>query len=171
VAPRVGPGFRGASTALFLVCLAALGFAWLWLERTLGLEPCPLCLFDRIALGVAGLVCLAAAVHAPRRVSVRRLYAGLATLLFAGGIAIGGRHVWLQQLPAEEVPACGPDLAYMFDVFPLLEALDMVLSGSGSCAEIDAAFLGINLAQWTLGLFVVLTGFTAYLFVRAGRMD
>lgn len=170
MAPGVAPGFRATCAGLALLALGGLAFAYFWLERVLGLDPCPLCLFDRYVITTGGLVCLAGAVHNPRRAAVRRLYAGIATLAFAAGIVIGARHVWLQQLPEDEVPACGPDLDYMFDAFPFLEAVGMVFSGSGSCADVDTAFVGLTLAQWTLVLFVALTVLALYVFARAGRL-
>jgi len=170
VAPRISVGFRAYAAALAAICIAAIVYAYVVLEQGLGLDPCPLCMFDRFALGAAAGVFLLAALHNPSRWIGRWLYAGIGTLVLAVGVAIGIRHVWLQQLPADEVPSCGPDLGYMFDAFPFLEAVDMVLAGSGSCAEIDTAFLALSLAKWTLGLFLVLTAAAAYLVVRGHRM-
>lgn len=170
MASGINRGFRAYAAALAALSLAAIVYAYVVLEQGLGLEPCPLCIFDRVVLGAAAAVFLLAALHNPGGRIGRWLYAGVGTLVLAGGVAIGSRHVWLQQLPADEVPSCGPDLGYMFDAFPFLEAVDMVLSGSGSCAEIDTAFLGLSLAKWTLGLFLVLTAAAAYLVVRGPRM-
>lgn len=150
-------------------CLFGLAFAYFWLERGLGLEPCPLCMFDRYLMAGAAVVFALAAVHGPRGSGPRRVYAGVALVFLLGGVGIGARHVWLQQLPADEVPACGPSLDYLLDVFPLSEAVQMVLQGSGSCAQVDAAFLGVTLAQWTLVVFVGLAALAGWLLVRPGR--
>lgn len=137
----------------FLACGAGLGFA-LYLEHFQGLEPCPMCIFQRVAMLAAGLVFLLAALHGPRRGGGRGLYALLTVMMASAGAFIAGRHVWLQSLPADQVPACGPTLDYLLDVMPLAEVLSTVLSGDGNCAVIDAAWLGISLPGWTLIAFV-----------------
>ncbi len=137
------------------LCFAAIGYAIGWLQLGLGLEPCPLCILDRVAFALAGLVFLLAALHGPRP-GGRRVYAVVALVPVAFGLAVAGRHLWLQSLPAEQVPACGPSLDYMLDHFPLQRVIDLVLRGSGACAEIQWQFLGGSIAAWTFALFVVL---------------
>lgn len=166
MASRIGSRFRLLSLGGAAVCVGALLFAYLWLERSLGLEPCPLCMFDRFVIGAAAIVLALAALHNPAGRAARCGYAAVSLLILLVGVAIGSRHVWLQTLPEDEVPSCGPSLDYMFDVFPFTEALAMVIQGSGSCAEIDAAFLGVSLAQWTLVLFVGLAGLVGWLLWR-----
>lgn len=133
----------------FLACAALMAYA-LYAEVVLGLEPCPLCVFQRVAVISLGLVFLAAALHHPRGRLGARLYAGLLAVAAGGGVAVAGQHVRLQGLPEDEVPACGPGLDFMLDVFPLHEAVMMVFSGSGECAEIDWAFLGLSMPAWVL---------------------
>jgi disulfide bond formation protein DsbB len=82
--------------------------------------------------------------------SGRIVYAGLIGLVAAIGAAIAGRHVWLQNLPAEQVPACGPGLDYIIDSFPLSDALRLVFTGSGECATADWHFLGLSMPAWVL---------------------
>ena len=78
------------------------------------------------------------------------------TLLFTiGGLISAGRHVWLQHLPADQVPACGPGLNYLLDTLPLGQVLDMVFRGSGECAQISWQFLGFSLPEVTLMMFIV----------------
>lgn len=161
-------GFRTINLAGAAICLGAIAFAYFWLELGLGLEPCPLCVLDRVVFAAAAVVFAAAALHSPGRLG-RRLYAGTTLIVLLAGVAIGVRHVWLQQLPADQVPACGPDIAYMFDVFPALDALQMIFQGSGSCAEIDVMFLGLSLAGWTLVLFLLLAALAAWQLVRPAR--
>lgn len=136
----------------FLGCLAGLGFA-LYLEHFQGLEPCPMCIFQRVAMLATGLVFLLAGLHGPRR-GGRGFYAFLALLTSSAGAFVAGRHVWLQSLPADQVPACGPTLDYLMDVMPFAEVLSTVLRGDGNCAVIDAAWLGISLPGWTLIAFI-----------------
>lgn len=154
------PGYRVVNVLGLLACLVAMGFA-LYLQHVVGLEPCPLCIMQRIAVFAAMGVLVIAILHNPRAVG-QRVYAlsGLLAALF--GLGVAGRHVWLQHLPADQVPACGPGLEYMLDVFPLKDALSMVLRGSGECATVDWTFLGFSLAELTLLVFVGLV--TLFLF-------
>ena len=139
---------------LFVLCAGLMGFAF-FLEHVRGLEPCPLCLFQRLFIIAIGVLALLAGLHGPGRF-LRRVYACLLALLALGGGAVAARHVWLQHLPADQVPECGPGLEYMLDAFPLMEVIEEVLGGSGECAEVSWLFLGLSIPEWTLILFVLL---------------
>ncbi|NGY06346.1 disulfide bond formation protein B [Solimonas terrae] len=151
-------GFRLLSLLGFLGCVFGLAFAIVYLQHLRGYEPCPFCIFQRIAMAATGLVFLAAALHGPRA-GGRWFYAGLAALTGGIGIGLAARHVWLQHLPADQVPACGPTLDYLLDMMPASEAVMTVLRGDASCAKITAQWLGIALPGWTLIAFV---GFVVY---------
>lgn len=138
----------------FTVCVALMAAA-LVLQYIQGLEPCPLCILQRIVVLLLGAVFLLAAVHNPAG-GGRRLYAGVSLLVAAAGAGIAGRHVWLQHLPPEEVPPCGPGMNYILDTFPLGKALGIILRGSGDCAAVDWTWLGLSIPGWTL---VALIGF------------
>ena len=129
-------------------CAVLLGFA-LYKQQADFLEPCPLCIFQRVAFMVMGAVAVLAAIHGPQRTG-QWIYTILFTLSSAFGVAVAGRHVWLQSLPADQVPECGPGLNYMLENFPLSEVLSTVINGSGSCAEVDWTFLGLSMPWWTL---------------------
>lgn len=152
---------RAGNLAAFFVCAGMMGFAlfaqYVWL-----MQPCPLCIFQRIALIALGIAFLLAGIHAAGRTG-RRIYAGLMAVAAMAGTGVAGRHVWLQNLPKDQVPACGPGLDFMFDTFPVLEALNMVLSGSGECAEVAWRFLGLTMPAWTLISFVALGGWGVWL--------
>ncbi len=136
----------------FLLCVGMIAGAY-YMELVMGLEPCPLCILQRLAVVAMGVVFLLATVHGPRGFG-RHLY-GLLLLSAAGtGAAIAGRHLWLQSLPEDQVPACGPGLDYMLEVFPLMDALRMTLQGSGECAEVEKV-LGVTLPGWTLAAFII----------------
>ena len=138
--------------ALFVICLLLLSYG-LVLEHINGIEPCPLCIFQRIAYIIILVISCVAAIHNPRY-PVRQIYNG-ALLVTAGiGAGIAMRQVWLQHLPPDQVPECGPGLEYMLEVFPLSEALQMILSGSGECAEIHWIFIGLSIAEWSLIWFM-----------------
>ena len=138
----------------FLVCAGLLGFGY-YLQYYQGLEPCPLCIFQRVAFLALGVVFLLATLHNPRGWGTR-VYAVLLFLIAGIGAAIAGRQVWLQSLPPDQVPECGPGLNYMLEMFPLSEVITTVLQGSGDCAEVDWTFLSLSIAGWALILFVAL---------------
>ena len=151
------PNSRLVNGLGLLVCGSSLLFAIFYLERTLYLDPCPLCIIDRVILICMGVVFLIAMLHNPSRLGQR--FYGITNLLVAGtGIAVAGRHVWLQHLPADKVPECGAGLYYMLENFPLHKTLQKVLQGSGECAEIQWTLLGLSIPEQTLILFVVLAG-------------
>ncbi|GHE20615.1 disulfide bond formation protein B [Halomonas urumqiensis] len=146
---------RQWSLAGLAFCVLMMAVA-LGLEHIGGLEPCPLCIFQRVAVICAGVVFAIAAIHNPASRAGAATYGLLGLAAAVGGIGIAWRHLWLQSLPADEVPSCGPGLDYMMDILPWRDVVATVLSGSGECAEIDFALLGISLPGWTLVGFVVL---------------
>ena len=153
-----GPGRRGLDTRRignglgFLACAGGLGFAY-YAQFYLGLEPCPLCIFQRIALLALGLVFLLAAAHHPQSKG-GRVYGVLLGLIASIGASIATRHIWLQHLPPEQAPRCGPGLDYLLETLPLNETIREVLTGSGECAKVDWTLLGLSLPQGTLLVFL-----------------
>jgi protein dithiol:quinone oxidoreductase len=137
-----------------VVSAALLGFG-LYLQHVEGLDPCPLCVFQRVAFIALGLVFVIAALHGPGRTGAV-VYAVFGGLFAATGAGIAARHVWLQNLPADQVPACGPGLSYMLEQYAVTRMLEKVLSGSGECAEAGWRFLGLTIPGWSLLWFVVL---------------
>lgn len=146
------PSPRLTNAALFILSCISMAFA-LYLQHYQHLEPCPLCIFQRFAVIGIGVTALVAMIHNPAILG-RRIYAALTLVAVAWGLAVAGRHVWLQHLPADEVPACGPGLDYWMDTFPLQEVIQKVFRGSGECAKVDWTFLGFSLPEWTLVMFV-----------------
>lgn len=143
----------------FLVCAGLLGFA-LFAEYSLGMYPCPLCIFQRVAFVAMAAFFLLGALHAPRG-GGRWVYGGgvLASGLF--GLAVAGRHLWIQSLPADQVPSCGPPLDYMFNAFPFAKVLRLVFTGSGECAKVET-ILGLPMPAWALLWFVLLALWAVY---------
>lgn len=138
----------------FLLAVAALVLAYL-LQYVGGLEPCPLCIFQRVAMAGVALFCLIGWVHGPAGLT-HRIYAGLAGLAALAGAAIAARHVWLMHLPADQVPACGPGLNYLIQIMPLQQVVSTVLRGDASCATVKGSFAGLSLPAWSLIYFVLL---------------
>ena len=145
----------------FALCAALMAMA-LWLQHVEGLEPCPLCILQRGAVMALGALMLAGAIHDPATVG-RRVYGVMITTVAGAGSAVAGRHVWLQSLPPGEAPECGPGLDYMLGAFPLTDVIEMVLRGSGECAEVQWTFLSLSIPQWTLLLFITFTVFGLWL--------
>jgi disulfide bond formation protein DsbB len=125
----------------------------LYMEHSMGLEPCPLCMTQRIAIIAVGTVALIAFLHHPLGM-MRRVYSGLGAILAILGGAISSRQLWLQSLPEDQVPSCGPSLDYMLDTFPLSETISVMLQGDGNCAEVVWTFLGLSIPGWTLIAFI-----------------
>lgn len=146
------PNARISNALLALLALVAMLVA-LYLQHYQGLEPCPLCVFQRVAVISFGLVALLAALHGPRAWG-QRVYAGLMALSALGGVIVAGRHVWLQHLPPDQVPSCGPGLDFWIDALPWQQVIQQVFQGSGECAKVDWTLLGLSLPTWTLLLFV-----------------
>jgi disulfide bond formation protein DsbB len=148
---------RNANLLGFCACAAALGYAY-YCQYVLHLEPCPLCMFQRVGVFVTGLLFLVAAAHDPidwgRR--VYGLLLGVAALATAG---VALRHLWVQSQPPGTVASCGATLDFMLKVFPLREVLVKVLSGSGECAKVDWRFLGLAMPAWVLLFAVAVGGF------------
>lgn len=153
--------FRARCLLGAAVCAALLGYA-LYTQYVGGLVPCPLCTFQRGAFVALGLVFLAGGLHGPKSRAGRAGYGLAGFLAAATGAAIAGRHVWLQSLPPDQVPACGPDLSYMMEAFPFTDVLRRVFTGSGQCAEVDWTFLGMAMPAWSLVWFVALGAWALY---------
>ena len=135
-----------------LICGLGLLFAG-YAQFYLNLEPCPLCIFQRLALLALGVVFLAALIQHPSGWG-SAVYAALIGLTAASGIGVAARHVWLQHLPPEQTPRCGPGLDYLLETLPLHETLRQVLTGAGECAKVDWTWLGFSLPEWSLLLFL-----------------
>ncbi|WP_108445822.1 disulfide bond formation protein B [Halomonas denitrificans] len=146
---------RAWSLAGLAFCVLMMGVA-LALEHVVGLEPCPLCILQRLAVLAAAAVFLVAALHNPEGRRGAVVYGLLSLAAVGSGIAVAWRHLWLQSLPADQVPSCGPGLDYMMEILPWQQVLSRVLSGSGECAEISFRLLGLSLPGWTLIGFLIL---------------
>ncbi len=151
---------------IFLFCISLLAIA-LYMEKVMFLEPCPLCMTQRVFFFTLGLVALVAFIHNPG-LKGKTVY-GFTTAAFAlGGGYFAGRQVWLQHLPADEVPACGPSLSYMLEVFPFAETLAIMLKGDGNCAEVvwQDPIIGMSIPEWSLLGFISLAGVCIFQAVR-----
>lgn len=139
--------------ALCLVAVVGLLlFAALVMEHAFGMDPCPLCLMQRIWFFFAGVFAFTSLLHNPRW-GIYPLLTMLAALI-GGGFSI--RQLYLQSLPADQVPACGPDMAYMLEALPLSDVLIAMTQGTGDCAEVAWSLLGISIPGWALLSFAAI---------------
>lgn len=146
--------FRSQFLTGFLLCAALLAYA-LYVQFGMLMLPCPLCILQRLAFAAMGIVFLVGGLHSPKGRVGRGVYGLLVSAAAATGAGVAGRHVWLQSLPASEVPLCtSMGLDYMVEAMGPLKALSSVLAGSGECAKVDWTFLGLSMPAWTLAWFV-----------------
>jgi len=142
------------------VCLALLGYAW-YAQAMLHLEPCPLCIFQRVGVAAAGLLFLLAALHKPKRWGAA-VYGVLLVVAALATMGVAARHLWIQHLPEGAVPACGATLSYMLEVLPLTAVIRKVLTGSGECARITWSLLGLSMPGWVFLAAAALGALGAY---------
>ena len=149
--------FRAQFLLGFVLCAGLIAFAYHTQYRDVNpLDPCPLCIFQRIAFAALAAVFLLGGLHGPKGSGGRRAYGVLGLIAAAIGIGIAGRHVWLTHLPADQVPSCGPPLNFMMEANPLTDVIRKVLTGSGECAKVDWTFLGLSMPAWSLLCFIAL---------------
>ncbi len=148
-----------------LICAGLLGFA-LYLQHYEYQNPCPLCILQRIAYTALFAVFVVAAIHGPRRTGAY-IYSGLLVTIALIGAGVATRQVWLQHLPKDRVPECGPGLDYMLNKFPLTQALEKIFRGSGECAEVGWRMFGLSIAEWSLVWLLVLGAFAAMIAVAS----
>jgi len=148
-------------------CALLLGYAY-YSQYVGGLEPCPLCIFQRVAVMKLGVAFLLAALHNPGQTGAR-VYAGLIGLVALAGVGVAGRHVYIQSLPKGSVPECGATLDFLLDVFPLFDVIRQVLTASGECGVVDWRFLGLSMPMWVLICVIVLG--TAGVVVNSRRTE
>ena len=149
----------------FLICASLLGYGY-YLQFAKGLEPCPLCILQRLCLFATGVAFLVAALHHPVRRWAAHLYGGVICAFALTGLSIAIRHVWLQHTPESQRPACGPGLEFLMNTFGPLGSLQRILRGSGECGAVDWTFLGFSIPEWTLVCFVVLSVYSVTLSFR-----
>lgn len=156
------PGTRTVNFLIFTACTSMILIA-LYMEHVMLLQPCGLCITQRVFVILTGLVCLASAIHNPDSNKALRTYALGAAAMCVVGAYFAGRQIWLQHLPEDQVPACGPGLSYIMDNFPLIDMLSFLLKGDGNCAEVSWRFLGIfSIAELSMIGFVCLFGLCVF---------
>jgi disulfide bond formation protein DsbB len=158
------------SRASFLLAFIGIVFILLgavYLQFYEQLEPCSLCITQRIVFFIIALILLSAIIHWPARRGYL-IYAGLVSFFSLIGLYFAGRQVWLQHLPADQIPGCGPGLSILFAHFPV-QAVKELLTGSAQCAVVTWQFWGLSLAAWAFIFFFMLLVLGVVQFFRVGQ--
>ena len=146
------PTPRSLNLIGLIACVSLIATAF-YMQHAMGLDPCPLCMMQRIVIYIIGALFLIALLHNPANTG-RRVYGTLVTLFSVTGAGFSSRQLWLQSLPPEEVPACGPSFEYMLDVLPWADILTAMMYGTGDCAKVAWTFLSLSIPAWTLIAFI-----------------
>lgn len=160
---NVSPRFLNGLGFVAVIVLMAAAY---YMQYVMGLEPCAMCMLQRFILMGIGLVLLTATLHNPTSKKGLRVYAVMTILVSIAGLAAAGRHVWLQYLPADQVPACAPSWDYLVDAFPLQDVIRTMLKGSGDCAKVTWTMLGLSIPEWMLLVFAGFMGLGIAQFLR-----
>jgi disulfide bond formation protein DsbB len=137
-----------------------------YLQFAVGLEPCPLCILQRVMLLATGIAFLIAALHHPAHRVGAGIYAGAVALCAVTGAAIAARHTWIQHLPEDQRPACGPSLDFLLSTFGPVQSLGRILRGSGECGKVDWTLLSFSIPEWTLAAFLAFAVWAVVLALR-----
>ena len=158
------PTARLTFLLLFLGCTGLI-LVGMYMQYAMGLYPCPLCITQRVFIVAVGLTGLLGFIVNPAALG-RRIFAVFGLLFAIGGGSFSSRQLWLQSLPPDQVPACGPDIQYLLENFPLMDALSVLLRGDGNCAEVSWTLFGISIPGWTLVAFAGLAAFNLWQLLR-----
>ena len=159
------PNNRIVSLSVGLGCGALLLVAVLYFQEYLGLEPCYLCITQRVFVAIVGIIFLCAAIHNPNPRG-QKIYAGLGLVGAIGGSYFSAKQLLLQNLPEDNIPTCGPPVDYLFDVFPASEVITMLIRGDGNCAKVQWELLGVSMPGWVLLMFVAMAGVGIFQLLR-----
>ena len=149
----------------FLSCVA-MELAAIYFQFVLGLEPCPLCITQRLITFTLALIFLIGAIHNPALVGIR-IYAGLAALASFAGASVATYHFVIQHLPHEELSSCGPGASYILEHFKLADIVRLFLTGTGDCTQVVWSFLGLSMPFWVGLCFLGLCAFCLWRLVLA----
>lgn len=142
---------RQTNLLIFLICNGLIATA-LYMQHVMELTPCYLCITQRAFVIITGMFALLALIHN----NGLRVYGFLIAISALAGSFFSGKQLWLQSLPEDQVPACGPPAEYLFDAFSFTEAMSMLFRGDGNCAEVQWTFLSLSIPAWTLLCFLFL---------------
>lgn len=155
-------GNRTILSAIIALIILALCYAF-YAEFAMHLEPCPLCIAERVILATIVLPALIFLIHNPKQLIFRWLYSIIIFALAAFGIKTSAHHVWLTNLPPDQQPlSCGMPLGMMYQNLPINSFLHKVLAGDAECAKVDWHILGLSAPMAVLLLFSIIILLTLY---------
>ncbi len=143
-------------SSLSLILVAA------YFEYVLLLKPCLLCYAQRFCVYLVILTCLVAFLHKNQSIKLFKIYISTSLVFLASGISLAIRQLYLQSLPLDLIPTCGPDIDYLFDTLPFFEVFMLAIRGDGNCAEVLWSFMGISIPGWTLVGFFILFSYSLF---------
>lgn len=149
------PNYRTLNIILSLIMVAGSVYAIGYLQNYLMLDPCPLCIFQRIGLWIMGIFALLAAIINPRQKLVRLILWVGSMVGTLWGFGVAARHTWIHYAPSAQPPACGPGLEYWVQTMPMSEVLTTVLTGNGDCGMIDWTLMGLSIPAQAMILFII----------------
>lgn len=155
---------RNINSLIFMYISGLILFA-LYLQYFQNIDPCPLCMLQRIVFIAIGLIALLAVLHNPKKLG-RIIYSTINLIFCMCGIGLAGRHMWLESLPADQAPACGPSLEIMLELFPLQDVLKNAIIGDGECAKVAWSLFNLSIADWSMLCFVFLASVYIFLLLR-----
>ena len=154
---------RGINAGIFFSCCVSLALAF-YVQIYEHIEPCPLCVIQRLLLmGVALFAGIGFLLKKSYWVSINE---GMILLISSLGMLVAGRHVWLQSLPSDQAPACGPSLNFMLKYMPWHKIMHALFYGSGECAKVEKLLWGVSMPQWALLIFTCLVGLSLFKFIK-----
>jgi len=156
--------YRFISLYAFLLAVGLLGFAG-FMQLSMAMQPCPLCIMQRLIVAAIGLLFIAGIFHVPLSRN-RKIYNGVILLFSILGILVSSRHIYLQHLPTGKAPTCGPGFNFLFQNLPTTDAIKMMFMGSGECSEVHWHFLGLTIPEWTFIFFIIFAGLAIYQMIR-----
>ncbi len=162
------PSVRAFNFYAFLVCCGLLGTS-AYFQFGLGLKPCPLCIIQRVIVVAFAVLFAMGALFRLARPIWSKIQSVFVLLTASGGIATAWRHMTLQHLPPEQVPACGPGVDYLIENLPLRDALRQIFAGSGECVDVQWMFLGFSMPEWMLVFFSLFALVAIMNYKRTGR--
>ena len=149
---------------IFIACVILLGVAF-FMQYIMGLSPCYLCITQRFFIAIIGLFSLVAFIH-NRGPKIYGLIVALSALV---GSYFASKQLWLQSLPPEKIPACGPPVDYLFDSFNVSEAIKILIQGDGNCAAVQWTFIGISIPGWSLICFIAIVILSVLKIIRNNK--
>jgi disulfide bond formation protein DsbB len=140
---------------VFVAGALALGVSY-YLEYAVGLQPCGMCLLQRICLALLTGICLGAAVHGPSHFA-SLMYWLLGLLCSLAGTVTAWRHVLLQSAPAHELSDCSASVFDLFVSAPWAYVVQQLFNGTVDCEPISWSLFDLSLPEWSLLFFVATT--------------